>query len=371
MTATASKPRIKKSPAPKSTTKTATPAGGDVKRVDKPSVIGIPEQRFLTEYIQRQLVPGITEFDAFDLGLKMRGNILIEGPTGPGKTSAVLAYAAKKGAYFYSVSSNVAIDPTQMFGKMIPSTRPGVLAHWQDGGVTELVRKSQEPDTLCVLLINEVNFMPDKIATVLFGLLDKRREIVLMENDGEVVRAGRGAEFGEGELLIIADMNPDYEGTRPLNKAFRNRFAMQFVWDYDPTVESKLVRSGSLRSMATKFRRDHAQGLYDTPVSTNMLQEFVRHFDEAGWEFARFCFVNHFPSHERDAAVKVLDTHEQNIKTDLLPEDKKPKPDPEPKKSEKPSVGDDEYQPDESREWKIGDVDPRLGIYGVDWEFDS
>jgi hypothetical protein len=112
-------------------------------------------------------------------------------------------------------------------------------------------------------------------------------------------------------------MNPDYIGTTPLNFAFRNRFDIQIPWDYDDKVESKLVSSKALLVVAKQLRVEANKGQYETPISTNMLQEFVNFVDALGYEFAVENFIAHFSSDEAASVRLVFQTHEHNIKTDF------------------------------------------------------
>ena len=311
----------------------------------------VPDMEYFNTYIGRTFNDK-SEFDLFDYGLDSNTNILIEGPTGPGKTSAVLAYSAMREMAFYAIPSNIGIEPSQLFGKFIPDEENGGFK-WIDGPVTSIVRNGG------VLLINEVNFMPERVATVLFGLLDKRRQIILLDHEAEVIDAHE-------DLLIIADMNPDYEGTRTLNKAFRNRFGIQLFWDYDPTVEAALVESKSLLSLAGRIRNDVARGLYQTPVSTNMLQEFERITEALGIDFAVTNFVNHFATEERAPIKQLVITFKDNIVRDLKEAKKKAKEDPETEGLE--STYDDEHPIWKIREEaKDGYVDPEWGVKGEDW----
>lgn len=262
----------------------------------------VPDKSIADRYVGRK-IEGKEDHDIFAFAHDQKINVLIEGPTGPGKTTAVMAYAAKHGYPFYAIPSNVGVEPSQLFGKFIPDGNGGFT--WQDGPVTDLVRHGG------VLLINEVNFMPARVATVLFGLLDLRREIALMDHKAEVIKA-------HDRLLVVADQNPDYAGTHMLNQAFRNRFAIQLAWDYDPEVEKSLVKSEHLRDMAKNLRDQHTDGVIMTPISTNMLMELERIALEFDCDFALSNFTGHFMSDERPAIHQVVQTFSQNIREDLF-----------------------------------------------------
>jgi MoxR-like ATPase len=312
-TATA-EPEVEKEESVKTTRKTTTktaPSGKEstgkrvVKRHRKPVINNliaeVPDRSFYEEYVSRQ-IGNWTDLSIFDGAHLMEHNILIEGPTGSGKTSAVLAWAALHGRAFYSISSSSGLEPSQLFGKWIPDGNGGLV--WQDGPVTDIVRYGG------VLLVNEVNFIPERIQSVLFGLFDKRRKIELPDHKGEVI-------YAHEDFTAFIDFNPDYEGTRPLNTAFRNRFPSQLVFDYDPAVEEKLVYSDSLRSVAKQLRDQIAQGLYDTPVSTNMMIEFEQACYTLDLEYAIMSFVNHFAADDRPSVKGVFDTWTANLEADI------------------------------------------------------
>jgi MoxR-like ATPase len=319
-------------------------AGKPLKKTHLQSA-SVPDISHYDNYVSRT-IDGMSEFEIFDFARQSKDNVLVEGPTGPGKTMAFRAYAAREQMRFYAVPSNIGIEPSQLFGKYIPDGTGGFV--WQDGPVSVIARHGG------VLLINEVNFMPERVATVLFGLLDARRQITLLDHKAEVIEAG------DKDILIAADMNPDYEGTRPLNKAFRNRFAIQLWWDYDPEVERQLIKSGSLRDTAKAIRDATARGEYETPTSTNMLMEFERIALATSLDFAITNFVNHFNADERGAVRLVMETDKDNIDQDLTAIQQ------EELESQFPPEDPIWAQRDNAPE---GWQDPEWGIKGIDWTF--
>lgn len=242
-----------------------------------------------------------TEMEIFDYARSKRVNILIEGPTGDGKTMSAMAYAARNNLEFYSVPCNVGVDPSQLFGKWIAGVDG---PEWVDGGITHLVRNGG------VLLINEGNAMPAKVAMVLFSLLDHRREITLLDHKGEVIKA-------HPDLLIMMDMNPGYAGTSQLNAALRNRFPIQLNWDYSESVEAKLIKSTCLReNIAPGLRQQWRDGSMLTPTSTNMMIEFEHFVRDLGLEFAIANFINHYSQDERSAVQIIFETYSTNLESE-------------------------------------------------------
>jgi hypothetical protein len=302
-----------------------------------PHLAVVPPKDVYLSYISRQ-INGMLDMDVLEYHDSQNDNVLIEGPTGPGKTTFVMAYAAKTEKRFYAVPSNVGIEPSQLFGKYIPDGVGGFK--WVDGPVTALVRAGG------VLLINEVNFVPERVATVLFGLLDRRRSIILLDHEAEVIEA-------HPDLVIVADMNPEYEGTRQLNKAFRNRFAAQLFWDYDPNVEARLIRSEVLRNMAAKIRTQIAAGAFETPLSTNMLMEFEKIACGLSYDYAATNFVNHFTPDEREAVKTIVGTYKATLEPSIMP----------------PETEEEAYA--RRQAMKDNEVDPEWGIKGVDWVWED
>lgn len=277
-------------------------------KVERPTMVGaapimelavVPPMKVADSYIQRKVVNKTTEFDIYDVAMRDNKNILIKGHAGSGKTMSVIAYAATRGYSYYNISSHAGVDTTQLFGKWNP--QPDGSLRWVDGAVTYLVRNGG------VLLINEINFLPERISTALFSLLDDRREIQLADKDGEVVKA-------HPELLIVGDMNPNYRGTRPLNQAWADRFSMTLEFLYDPSIEAKLISNKAVLDMASKLRQQFENDELETPVSTRGLVAFMHNMETLGYDFAVYSYLNKFASHEQQAVKLVFDTYAENIK---------------------------------------------------------
>ena len=261
----------------------------------------IPTLEIVSGYVPRQF-HNVNEETIYDVALKNKINVLIEGEAGTGKTTSALRYSALKQLPFYSVSSNVGAEPSQLFGKYVPDGNGGFV--WQDGGVTQLVRHGG------VLLLNEINFLPAKVATVLMGLLDDRRQITLLDHKGEVINAHEN-------LLVIADYNNGYRGTHQLNEAFADRFGIKLVFEYDTEIEKKFIPSKSLLELANKMRADSLVGTYETPISTRLLKNFVELVKVFNYDFAVDNFLNSFNDEERSSVKLLLEAYRYNIATEL------------------------------------------------------
>ena len=340
------------------------------------TVAAVPPESAYKRYVNRR-VDGVLDFDILTAAYEDGDNVLVSGPTGPGKTTFVRAWAAKNGKRFYVVPSNAGIDPTQMIGRRVMDEDGKWVFQY---GPVALVAKYGG-----VLLINEIGFLPDRVAATLYGLMDTGRSLPIMDNS-EVIDVHRptrqvtskisvpcwcddpdGDECRSKWVLIVGDMNPDYRGVRPLSEAFANRFAVKLDWDYDSDVEKKLIESSSLREMAGKLRLAVKMRTFSTPVSTNALMDFERQLLRFGSQRAVANFCNAFPMTERTSVKAVVDTYIGNIESELAVDD-------EPETPPRDSLPDfTKMTEDEKADWrrtlKDGDVDPEWGICGVDWIF--
>lgn len=267
-------------------------------------VAEVPDKKWANTYVNRKLPSGHTEFEIFDSALANAENVLIFGPTGSGKTMSALAYASTRNLDYYNISSHNGSEPSEWIGRWIPT--PDGHYKWQDGAVTQIVRNGG------VLLLNEVNFLPERVTTAIFSLLDDRRHLQLMGNNGEIVHA-------HPNLLIIADMNPNYRGTRPMNEAFKDRWAHKLEFDYDPTIERRLIKAKSLLEMAKALREGGERREIMTPISTRSLVTFSNNIHKLGLDYAIYSFLNGFGDMKERNAVRVIveNTYKANIAQDF------------------------------------------------------
>lgn len=272
----------------------------------------VPSYDSMKSYVPRTFAGAVTEAQVFEFALKNKLNVQIEGEAGTGKTSSAMHFASQRGMRFYSVSSNVALEPTQLFGSYVPDGKGGFV--WVDGGVTDIVRNGG------LLLINEINFLPARVATTLFSLLDYRRQITLMDKGNEVINA-------HPDLLIVSDYNPEYRGTSLMNEALKDRFEIKLRYEYDSSIESKILKSSSLLELANSMRSS-ARGVatsnygdnsiaFETPISTRILKTFELLATGLSYEFACHNFVNNFAIEERPAVRMLLEGMDFNLRADL------------------------------------------------------
>jgi MoxR-like ATPase len=259
----------------------------------------VPPAFWSERYINRKITKTKTDFEMLDIIKANNQNLLIRGHAGSGKTMCVIAWSSARNYRYYNVSANIGLEPSHLFGMWTPTEVAGVFK-WQDGPVTDLVRNGG------VLLLNEIDFMPERITTVLFGLLDDRREIQLLEHGGEVIKA-------HPDLVIIGDHNPNYRGSRPMNQAWKDRFAHKWEFGYDKAIEKKLIGNTSLLEVANLLRDQFERGEIDTPISTRGLEMFAKNTKNIDLDYAIDTYLNSFADDEREAVKLVFDTAKAGI----------------------------------------------------------
>ena len=265
----------------------------------------IPPADFADTYINRYF-DGFEDLDLLEYAHQAQKNVLLFGPTGPGKTSMLFAYAAKHQIPVATIQCNGGADIHAVFGGQVMDEDRRIT--YVEADPITVVREGG------ILYFDELNFLPPRHTANFHGLFDFRRTLVLQDKQNEKVVASPN-------LLVCASYNPGYEGTRPLNEALANRFHLKMLCDYDTDIEKKLlarfnVESDTLISMATKIRAEYGRS-YTTPVSTNMLIEFVEQAIDMSIQFAIMNFCNAFGEDERRAVRELFSVYQTEIESDL------------------------------------------------------
>lgn len=330
----------------------------------------IPDAWFAEDYYSRK-IGGVVDIVAINTAMKLHHNVMISGPTGCAKTSLVYAVAAgatgrtkiQKDENGDRVEVNIidpalrrplvyipcngAIEPSQFLGRWVPTPDGRFRFVLGDLGLAVIYGG--------IGYFDEVNFAKSSINAAIHGLTDKRRVLVVLDASGSGICANCGLtndvseDYSSGQIncnkcghllqstsffahptfQVICAFNEgtEYEGTRKLNAAYKNRFAIHLPFDYDPEIEGKMVTSARLLKMAQQLRTSNRSGDLRTPVSTNMLielEEFAAN-EDLGFGFAMENFLNKFEEDERPAVKSVMEVHASDIMTELL-------------------AGDDEYE---------------------------
>lgn len=209
--------------------------------------------------------------------------LLLEGPTGSGKTHTIqeLASAMKKTLHVINVSGELTVDLIlgQQTLKTDPSSKSTTVT-WVDGVLTAAMRNGDW------VLFDEMNTALPEVLTVINGVLDDQRAVTLPNTMNERVRAHKDFRF-------VGTQNPangDYAGTGRLNQALLNRMVrVEFGYMTPETEAEALDRHASktgkttLRVLAdvADYTRQRLSEFDENPVSTRDLVKIIR-LKEAG-----------------------------------------------------------------------------------------
>ncbi len=161
---------------------------------------------------------------AFEKGLF----VLIIGPKGTGKTSLVREYAIQKSKELQSINFSLRTRESHLVGtKTLIDGNIGF-----DEGI--LVKSMKEGN---ILYLDEINAAEADVLLRLDEALDDRRQIVLKESSGEIIKA-------KDSWFVIATINPlTHVGTKELPPQLLSRFPVRIRLDYPPEdVEYKIIK---------------------------------------------------------------------------------------------------------------------------------
>jgi len=154
--------------------------------------------------------------------------VLIIGPKGTGKTSLVREYATQKSIELKSINFSLRTRESHLIGtKNLIDGNIGF-----DEGI--LVKSMREGN---ILYLDEINAAEADVLLRLDEALDDRRQIVLKESDGQVIKA-------KDSWFVIATINPLTQvGTKELPPQLLSRFPVRIRLDYPPEdVEYQIIK---------------------------------------------------------------------------------------------------------------------------------
>ncbi len=206
--------------------------------------------------------------------IKANKPALLTGETGTGKTSAIRFLAKELNAGFRRLNLNGASTVDDIIGKVLLNKEGTV---WVDGVLTDAVRNGYW------LLLDEVNAALPEVLFAIHSLIDDDGMLVLAENEGEVLRP-------HPDFRLFAALNPNYAGTRALNRAFISRFHLVINFDFlskEDEVKLLMERTNvseenalKMVDVADNLRANYKEGNISMPVSFRELMSWAKLIDE-------------------------------------------------------------------------------------------
>lgn len=158
-------------------------------------------------------------FDILEKAYRSGLFVLIIGPKGTGKTSLVRRFASEMKKELDSVNFSLRTRESHLVGSK-------TLNEGEINFVEGVLVKSMRNGTL--LYLDELNAAEADVLLRLDEALDDRRQLVLKEAEGQVVKAA-------DDWFVIATINPlSHVGTKELPPQLLSRFPVRIRLDYPP-----------------------------------------------------------------------------------------------------------------------------------------
>ena len=154
--------------------------------------------------------------------------VLIIGPKGTGKTSLVRDFAKNKNVNLESINFSLRTRESHLVGTK--TMTDGTVSF--DEGL--LIKSMKEGN---ILYLDEINSAEADVLLRLDEALDDRRQVVLKESTGEVVKA-------KDNWFVVATINPlTHSGTKELPPQILSRFPVRIRLEYPPeNIELEIIK---------------------------------------------------------------------------------------------------------------------------------
>jgi MoxR-like ATPase len=156
------------------------------------------------------------------------------GPPGTGKTEFLRNVAARLGRPFYRVNFDGALERYELIGG--ERLRNG-STEWLEGVLTQALTTPH-----AIVDLDEVSFGRPEHLSALHGVLEPSGAMTIPETGRVIARAPGCYIAATDNTNGCGDLSGAFAGTRPMNRAFVNRFGSFIEFGYlDATAEAALI----------------------------------------------------------------------------------------------------------------------------------
>jgi nitric oxide reductase NorQ protein len=215
-----------------------------------------------------QYVPVADEVALFEAAATNRLPVLLQGPTGCGKTRFVRHMAWRMGRPLVTIACHDDLAASDLTGRFLVE---GGETRWHDGPLTQAVRAG------AIAYLDEVVEARQDTVVVLHPLADDRR-VLPLEKLGELVEA-------HPDFQLVVSCNPGYQSlAKELKPSTRQRFVTIHFEVAPPDVETAIVAreagvprglAAQLVQVASRIRPLRDRGIAEVP-STRLLVHAAR-----------------------------------------------------------------------------------------------
>ena len=211
------------------------------------------------------------------LALKRAKSILLYGPTGSGKTHAVLETVKEEGLPLYQIHISTGLEDVDLLQKLIPDPETG---KWNriEGELVKAFRHAKEGKV--VILLEEISRSSKSLRNLLIKAMDKKDNSYTLHD----FTSGEYIEVPAENIVWIATANlgSSYGDTSELDPALMRRFSLTVFVDYDTKKELEILKgivdedtAKKMVEFAKKIRENYLAGRLPYPLDTGTLVEWA------------------------------------------------------------------------------------------------
>jgi hypothetical protein len=213
---------------------------------------------------------------------------LFYGAPGCGKTALV---EATFGEELETILGSGDTEVADLVGGYVQTPSGGF--EWIDGALTRCAEQGK------VLLIDEIGLIDPKVLSVVYGLIDGRRELTITQNPE------RGTIKAKDGFYVVGATNPNAVGVR-LSEALLSRFVAQVEMTTDWALAKKLGVPATAVTCAQNLSKKQQSGEISWSPQFRELLAFRNLANTFGTKFAIENLIASSPENDRPVVVEVF-----------------------------------------------------------------